>query len=128
MAVRYRYRRPRLYAKQLQAIFSPRRYAVIEATPKCGKTFGCMVWLLEQAVNGRAGRVYWWVGPVATHARMVFERFKRQLPRQVYQAHETRQTLTLVNGALLAFKSGDSPDALFGEDVYTAGDRRSPAV
>jgi hypothetical protein len=39
---RIEYERPYLYPKQLAAIFDPRRYSVIEASTKAGKTSGCI--------------------------------------------------------------------------------------
>jgi hypothetical protein len=114
------FQRPALYPKQVAAIFAPERYAIIEATPKCGKTAGCMAWLVEQAAKGRAGRAYWWVAPVMTQAEMVFERLKHELPRRGVVAKDTTKTLRLVNHATIWFKSADTPDSLFGEDVGAA--------
>ena len=54
------YVRPWLAPYQLEAIFCPERYSVIEATTKAGKTAGCLVWLFEQAsVYGESGRSCW---------------------------------------------------------------------
>ena len=47
--------RPPLYAKQKAAIFCDERYAVIEASTKSGKTYGCIVWLFERALAKREG-------------------------------------------------------------------------
>ena len=96
------------------------RYAIVEATPKSGKTVGCMVWLLEQAVQGRAHRHYWWVAPVSTQADMVFARYKHMLTQGQFDAQETTKTIRLPNGTTLWFKSADRPDSLYGEDVYAA--------
>jgi len=117
---KFRYRRPWLYGKQRDAIFTPVRYAVIEASTKSGKTVGCMVWLAEQAMAGRAGQNFWWVAPIFAQAKIAFRRLKRGLPSQVYAANETELTLTFVNGAVLWFKGADKPDTLYGEDVYAA--------
>ena len=114
------YARPRLYAKQEDAIFNAARYAVIEATPKSGKTMGCLAWLTEQAVLGRSGDHFWWVAPVFDQAHMAFGRLKSALPRGAFTAHETHQKVTLPNHATIWFKSADNPDALYGEDVRAA--------
>src|SRR5215212_7129644 len=114
------YRRPPMYAKQEAAIFTAARYAVIEATPKSGKTIGCLAWLTEQAVLGRPGDHFWWVAPVSDQARMAWDRLKRSLPPGGFTANETRQTVTLPNETTLWFKSADRPDSLFGEDVRAA--------
>ena len=114
------YQRPWLYPKQLEAIFTPVRTAVCEASTKAGKTVGCMVWLAEQAMAGRAGHNFWWVAPIYPQAKIAYRRLKRAFPTTVYAANESELTLTLGNGAVLWFKSADKPDSLYGEDVYAA--------
>lgn len=114
------YNRPWLADYQTEAIFCPERYAVIEATTKAGKTAGCMVWLTEQAMQGRPGFNYWWVAPTFAQAKIVYRRLKHSLPIDVYHASEQEQTIALLNGAVLWFKGADKPDSLYGEDVYAA--------
>lgn len=118
--------RPWLYKKQLQAIFEPKdlngndaRYSMIEASTKAGKTHGCICWIFEQAaIYGSEGRNYWWVAPVYGQAKIAFRRMKRAVPKQLYTANETELTITLLNGAVLWFKSAEKPDNLYGDDVY----------
>ena len=122
------YVRPWLYDKQRRAIFdaidpngAPARYAVVEASTKAGKTVGCMAWLMEQAfIYGREGRNYWWVAPVYPQAKIAFRRIKRGLPKSLFVANESELTITLPNGAVVWFKSGEKPDNLYGEDVFAA--------
>lgn len=114
------YQRPWLYAKQRDALFCPERYGVVEATSKAGKTVGCMAWLVEKAIKGRAGQNYWWVAPIIPQAKIAFRRLKRGLPQWVFTVNETELTITLANGAALWFKGADHPDTLYGEDVYAA--------
>ncbi len=115
------YQRPWLYPKQLEAIFHDKRYGLIEASTKAGKTVGCIAWLFEQAaVHGREGHNYWWVAPIFPHAKIAFRRLKRYVPRALYAANETELTITLANGAVIWFKGADKPDSLYGEDVYAA--------
>lgn len=114
------YTRPWMYAKQLDAIFCPHRYGIVEASTKSGKTVGCMVWLAEQAMAGRAGRNYWWVSPIYPQANIAYTRLKAGLPREVYTANQSDLTLTLANGAVIWFKGANKPDSLYGEDVYAA--------
>lgn len=116
----FRYERPWLADYQLQALFGAERYAVVEATTKAGKTVGCMVWLTEQAMRGRAGQNFWWVSPIFPQAKIVFRRLKRSIPREVFKVNESELTLTLANGAVIWFKGADKPDSLYGEDVYAA--------
>lgn len=114
------YVRPRLYPKQEAAIFTSARYSVIEASTKSGKSAGCMVWLLEKAMQGKEGQAYWWCAPTYAQALMIFRRMKRALPADIWKANETENTLTLANGAVIFFRSTDNPDNLYGEDCYAA--------
>lgn len=115
------YERPRFYPKQFAAVFDPKRISIIEASSKAGKTSACMAWLIEKALDGRAGWSYWWVAPVSDQSRMVFDRMRRAIPRDIYTASLSHpQHITLVNGAVLWFRSADKPDSLYGEDVYAA--------
>jgi hypothetical protein len=79
-----------------------------------------MAWLMEQAVLGKPGHNFWWVAPIFAQAKIPFRRMKRGLPQGVYVANEQEMTLTLANGAILAFKGADNPDSLYGEDVFAA--------
>lgn len=114
---------PPLYQRQRAAIYAPERYSLIEASTKCGKTMGCMVWLLDQAwTHGGPGRNYWWVAPIFDQAAIAFKRIRlglRVTPRPP-DINLTSRTIELPNGATLWFKSGDKPDSLYGEDVYAA--------
>lgn len=122
------YVRPWLYPKQLEAIFNPvdldgkpARYSMIEASTKAGKTHGCICWLFEQAaVNGAPGRNFWWVAPVYKQAKIAFNRLKRACPKQYYHANNQDLQITLLNGAVIEFKSAEKPDNLYGDDVYAA--------
>lgn len=119
-ATTFRYVPPRLYAKQREAIFSPARYVVIEASTKSGKTYGCMVWLFEKALQGFRGNNFWWVAPIYSQAKIAFRRFKNTLPKGLAEVNESELTITLPNGATLWFKGADKPDSLYGEDVHGA--------
>lgn len=112
------YERPYLYPKQFDAIYDPHRYSLIEASTKAGKTSGCIAWLVEQALNGSEGQNYWWVAPVSDQALIAFRRMMRALPSDVFTANISLKTLTLINGTVIWFKSGDKPNSLYGEDVY----------
>ena len=109
-----------MYAKQQAAIWSPARYALIEASTKAGKTWGCIVWLLERAMQGKRGQNFWWVAPVFGQSKIAFRRLKRALPAALFTANESECTIALANGAVIWFKSGENPDSLYGEDVFAA--------
>lgn len=114
------YRRPALYPRQERAIFAPVRYACIEASTKSGKTHGCLIWIVEQALHGQEGWNYWWVAPVSDQADIAFRRLKLMIPAGLYEANETRHTITLFNGTTIWCKSAERPDLLYGEDVHAA--------
>jgi hypothetical protein len=114
------YTRPWLYPKQEAAVFDDARIVVIEASTKSGKTVGCIIWLVEQALVGHAGAQFWWIAPIRAQAKIAYRRLKRAMPREYYVANESELTLTLANGAVLAFKSAENPDSLYGDDVEAA--------
>lgn len=117
----FEWERPWLAPYQLSAIFTPKRYSLIEASTKSGKTAGALVWLFEQAfVHGGIGKNFWWAAPVSAQADIAYRRMKRAIPRDLYKANETEKHIELVNGSTIWFKSGEKPDNLFGEDVYAA--------
>lgn len=141
--IQIEYERPEVikqYKKQAEFIDAPVRFTIIEATTKAGKTSGCIVWLYEQAVSNfgsffvdskgclqsttidletKDGCNYWWVAPTYKVAKIAFRRFKRFIqPKEMFKANESEHTITLRNGAVIYFKSGDDPDGLYGEDVH----------
>jgi len=119
--VKKKYHRPKLYPKQHAAIFDPHRYSFIEATTKAGKTAGCIAWIVEQAIGAkRIGQNYWWVAPVSDQALIAFRRCMRAIPKNMFTANISLKTITLFNGAVIWFKSGDKPNSLYGEDVFAA--------
>ncbi|HRN53361.1 MAG TPA: terminase family protein, partial [Gemmatimonadaceae bacterium] len=120
------YERPPLYPKQRDAIFTEKRYSLIEASTKSGKTVGCLMWLWEMAVtNGAPGRQFWWVAPVYGQALIAFNRLVSWLPEELISVKRSAggDGLTITfkpNGAIISFKSGERPDGLYGEDVWAA--------
>lgn len=93
---------------------------IVTHNTKAGKTSGCIAWIVEQALSGREGWNYWWVAPVSDQAQIAFRRMRRSLPQDVYTANISLKTITLINGAVIWFKSADKSDSLYGEDVYGA--------
>lgn len=114
-----------MYPKQLDAIFTPARYSVIEASTKSGKTFGCLCWLFEQAIlDRREGGRYWWVAPSAEQARIGFRRLRFGINRGGLHLDYERQTapqeLGLPNGCAVVFHTAEKPNNLYGDDVRAA--------
>jgi hypothetical protein len=114
------YERPPLYPKQYAALFDPHRYSVIEASTKAGKTSAALVWLIEKALAGSPGQQFWWISPVYNQATDVFNRAMRAIPLHQRTANLADLQITLFNGAVIWFRTGERPDALYGADVYAA--------
>lgn len=118
-----KYERPYLYPRQEEAIFYEGRYSVIEASTKSGKTHGCIIWLMEQALLGDRGE-YWWVAPVSDQTDIAFRRMTQAVKpltdAGVCNSNRTRKMITFANGNTIWFKSADEPDSLYGEDVRAA--------
>lgn len=115
------YTRPWMAEYQKQILDSEKRFTVVEASTKTGKTASHIVWLFEQALKGSEGHNFWWVAPIYSQSEIAFKRMKRQISnKEIYKANASKLILTLINGAEIHFKSADKPDSLYGEDVYAA--------
>ena len=71
-------------------------------------------------MGGLRRQAFWWISPVYPQAKVAYRRLKRGLPETLYTANESELTITLVNGAIISFRSAEKPDNLYGEDVYAA--------
>jgi len=117
---------PTLVDYQTKALFCKERFAVVEGSTKCGKTFPCIIWILHECCKtGQDGRNYWWVAPIFEQARIAYRRMKTMLnkadPLQtIWQQHEQEMAITIKGRGRIVFKSGDNPDSLYGEDVFAA--------
>lgn len=81
----------------------------------------CLIWLHEQGIlSPEPGRNYWWVAPVYSQSRIAYSRLKRFLPTGLFKSWDTEQSVELINGSKIWFKSGTNADNLYGEDVYAA--------
>lgn len=114
------YQPPPLAQYQLDAIFCPERYAIIEASTKAGKTVGCLAWLIEETLAGTINQNFWWVAPVYEQAKIAYRRLKSNLTPSIFRANESELSFTFANGARFTCKSGEKPDNLYGEDVFAA--------
>lgn len=118
--------RPPLYPKQLAAIYEKKRISCIEASTKAGKTSACIPWITEQAMRAPERSNHWWVGPVSDQSRIAFTRMLQSLAGENnegairFTATRNPMRILLPGNRTVWFKSGDHPDSLFGEDVYSA--------
>lgn len=112
------FKRPFLYPKQKAAIYEPKRFSLIEASTKAGKTVACIIWMTEQAFGGKEGWNYWWVAPVSGQSAIAFSRMRKSLGPENGAAYLAPPRIVLPNGAIIWFKSADKPDSLYGDDVH----------
>ena len=110
---------PKLYEKQHNAIFCKTRFAAIEASTKCGKTHGCIVWLFYQAINMPDYGNAWWVAPSYRQAIIAYRRMKRALKgfKDIVSFNETDLKIFIKDAGTISFISGEKPDNLYGDDV-----------
>ena len=119
MGLTIHYKRPFLYEKQAFAFLGLERIAAIRGSTKSGKTHAAIVFITEEALlNGKKGYHYWWVSPSVNQSKIAFDRLKLAIPANCFTANETNRTITLINGAILEFKTGEDSDKLYGQDVY----------
>lgn len=117
------YTRPFVYEYQRKIIDAPERFTVTEASTKVGKSASHLIWLFEQpiALNLSAGKSVWWVAPVYAQAEIMFNRLRNQITdRSFLTFNQSKLTATYPTGAIIAFKSAEKPDNLYGDDVYAA--------
>jgi len=122
-------RLPPVLRYQAAALWCPERYSVVEGSTKAGKTYPCLVWLLEQALprgnTAARDQHVWWVAPVYTQAEIAFGRMcamlRRSDPtRQYWGRNKQDKTISIAGGRKIWFKSADKPDNIYGEDVCAA--------
>ena len=109
---------PTLYRKQADAFFNSARYSICEASTKAGKTLGCLVWQGTQVMRDKQRMNHWWVAPVYPQSAIAYRRAK-EMYRGLFEHNDTDMRLTFRNGAAWWFKSGEKPDNLYGEDVFS---------
>lgn len=110
------------YEKQRAAIFDPPRHAICEASPKSGKTLGCLQWLISET-DEVAAQIdhprFLWIAPVLGQAEIAFMRaYQDVLDVNSVGLHKTNRTIELPDGAVIVFRSAERPDLIYGEDYY----------
>ena len=109
---------PALYKKQYDALFGPERYSVTAGSTKSGKTQGALIWQATKVLECKKQGNHWWVAPVYSQAEIAFNRAKNMF-RGLCSPNKSSLKLVFANGAIWQFKTGDKPDNLYGEDVYS---------
>jgi len=106
-------------------LYNDKRFTVVEASTKAGKTQPCILWLLQTALNANPvlnyddvdGKNFWWVAPVYSQARIAFRRMKK-IVKKIKGFSFRKMEIETPLGSIITFKSAEKPDNLFGEDVY----------
>src|SRR5439155_773626 len=107
----------RLRPAQLHVFLSPRRFRILAAGRRFGKTFLAKAELLR-AANG-LGRVAWYVAPNYIQAkRIVWSRIKEMTrPYWASKPSETDLRIDLASGGAIAVRGADAYDSLRGEGL-----------
>lgn len=110
----------RLHKGQRMVISDPRRFKVVVAGRRWGKTQTSKIAILTKATEPH--RRIWYVAPTYTMARSIlWEDLKAAIPREWIAAkgiNETRMTIRLKNRTLIELKGADKPDTLRGVGLH----------
>lgn len=117
---------PPVVEYQHKALWGDFRYGIVDGSTKCGKTYPCLIWLLEHAGKATGPNQHvWWVAPIFVQSEIAFNRLVSMLTQAdpdhgIWAANKSKMTVTIKgpNGRTIWFKSADTPDSLYGEDVW----------
>lgn len=112
---------PTPYPKQRDAIWTPARFAFIEASSKAGKTVGVMSWILNECLTGPPDLDCTWASPIYKQAVDPFERMCRMLdnagvPSSIWTPNNSEMFIRFSQNRRIHFRSAEKPDALYGKD------------
>jgi hypothetical protein len=110
-----------LHAKQAEVFRSRKRFRVVCAGRRIGKTYLARVELNTRALRGGKGR-YWYVAPTLKAAKdIMWDDLKESLhPSWVEKVNESELSIRLRNGAELRLHGADNPDDLVGRGLRFA--------
>lgn len=108
----------KVHLGQKRVLQDPRRFRVIVAGRRWGKTQVCKIALI-QAAAGKKNQLVWYVAPTYQMARdILWEDLKLSIPSKwIKRMNETRMTIRLVNGSTIMLKGADKPDSLRGVGI-----------
>lgn len=123
----YIYKRSYLYPKQEAIIdFNKKdpniRWSFSESATKVGKSYACLIWLMEQCMFGEPEYQYIWISPGYKQATDMFTRACRGMKKngllpEHYTINKSNFSITLANGSCMTFRSGENSDAFMGSDI-----------
>lgn len=109
----------KVHLGQKRVLKDPRRYRVVVAGRRWGKTQVAKIGLILAAASKR-NQLVWYVAPTYQQARdILWDDLKNSIPSEwIKRINETRMTIALVNGSKIALKGADKPDSLRGVGLH----------
>jgi hypothetical protein len=113
-------RLPRLYKKQMRAIYSGKRYTFVEGSTKSGKTHGAIHWLITHALKSPPGGHVLWCAPVIAQAKIAYRRLKIYLRNWagIVKFSDSERRVYFLGAGCIVFNGSERPDLIFGEDYH----------
>ena len=103
-----------LHPAQLQIFHSKKRFKVVAAGRRFGKSYLSAWLLLIKAIQSESKDVFY-VAPTFQQAKDIMWAMLKELGKDlIAQAHENTAVLTLINGRKIYLKGSDRPDTLRG--------------
>lgn len=98
---------------------SKKRYRIVIASTKVGKTHACMSYIIKRALeDSTTGGIYWWVAPIYKQAKIAFRRICKMLGKhKCFKINKSELTIETPNKSQIHFKSSDDANGLYGEGV-----------
>lgn len=121
---------PKLYPYQEAIGNSQKKFTATEASTKIGKTYYHIWWQNMQTLgcnqygkkykSVKEGDNHWWIAPSINQAKIAFNRMRRRIiDVNGYYTNKSNRIIYTPLGTEWHFKTGDDPDALYGENVYS---------
>jgi len=103
-----------LHPAQLQIFNSKKRFKIVAAGRRFGKSYLSAWMLLINAIQSESKDVFY-IGPTFQQAKDIMWAMLKDLGKDlIAQAHENTAVLTLINGRKIYLKGSDRPDTLRG--------------
>lgn len=107
-----------LHPKQSEVLHDPRRFKVIVAGRRWGKTALSKTTLIINAAKKKRQRV-WYVAPTYRMAKQImWDDLVNSIPKEwIVKVHNTELSIRLKNGSVIELRGADRPDTLRGVEI-----------
>lgn len=105
-----------LHKGQVEVFQNLKRFTIIVAGRRWGKTRLCAFILLVKALTIPKSK-YWWISPTYKISDIGYEFFKKIIAKTPHVIKEADRKIILFNGSEIEFKSADTPDNLRGKGL-----------